>query len=72
MLNPHLIELEDRAGLGATYAAKLLGVAYPTYAAYRNCTRDLPEYHVKHVQALLLLSSSALNSLIREHVHAKK
>lgn len=70
--NQVLIGFETHADLGPTFAAKLIGVAYPTYAAYRSGSRDLPDYHRNHVQALLLLPPKALDDLIEEHVHGAK
>lgn len=64
-----IIELEDYTGLGATQAALLLGVAYPTYAQYKSGRREIQRYHLNHIQALLLLPRKSLNQLIGEHVH---
>ena len=49
-MNETLITLERTIGLGATYAARLLGVAYPTYAQYRSGRRELPLYHQRHIE----------------------
>jgi DNA-binding transcriptional regulator YdaS (Cro superfamily) len=68
MPNLILTELETHTDLGPTFAARLLGVAYPTYAQYRSGRRELPQYHSNHIQALLLLSPVALRQLIKEHL----
>lgn len=69
MLNPVLLDFEQRTGLGPTFAARLIGTAYPTYAQYKSGARPLPRYHRNHVQALLLLSPVVLEQLIQEHVN---
>jgi hypothetical protein len=71
-LNQSLIELEAHTGLGPTFAARLLGCAYPTYAQYRSGLRKLPQYHQNHVQALLLLSPAQLRLLIEEHAYGDR
>lgn len=82
MLNAHisettvkaelLIEFERHTGLGSTYAARLLGYAYSTYAQYRNGRRELQPYTVRHIQALMLLPTGALDKLIKDHVYGTK
>ena len=54
-MNKTLIDFERRIGLGSTYAARVLGVAYPTYANYRNESRPLPRYHARHIRHFLML-----------------
>lgn len=71
-MNATLTAFEAAAGLGPTRAARLLGVAYPTYAQYRSGRRALPRYHQRHVQALLALDKRALDALIEEHVRDHK
>ena len=66
-MNDILIEFERRIGLGPTYAARLLGIAYPTYAAYRSEARVLPHYHVCHIRALF--SEQPLEDYIKEHAY---
>jgi len=68
MPNETLLDFEQRTGLGPTYAARLLGTAYTTYAQYRNESRDLPKYHRLHIQAVLLLPRTSVEQLIQEHV----
>lgn len=68
-LNSVLLNFEAHVGLGSTYAASLLGVAYPTYAQYRSGRRDLPLYHHRHIEALTLLAPKRLRQLIEEHAH---
>ena len=67
-----LLRFETSIGLGATYAARLLGVAYPTYAQYRSGRRELPLYHQRHIEALLRLSDSELTGLIEKHGYVSK
>lgn len=68
-MNTQLTSFEAHVRLGPTFAAKLLGVAYPTYAQYRSGRRVLPRYRLNHIQALLLLPEPALRALIEEHVN---
>lgn len=70
-MNPVLLDFEQRTGLGPTFAARLIGTAYPTYAQYKSGVRPLPRYHRNHVQALLLLAPDVLQRLIEEHVHGR-
>lgn len=65
--NDLLIAFENATGLGSTYAARVLGIAYPTYAQYRSGRRPLQLYHARHIEALLLLSQQNLNRIIKEH-----
>ena len=71
-MNAILLRFEKSIGLGATYAARLLGVAYPTYAQYRSGRRELPLYHERHIEALLRLSDSELIGLIEKHGYTTK
>lgn len=66
MANKILVDFELRTGLGSTAACKLIGIAYPTYAAYRSNARPLQPYHRNHVEDLLLLPKRTLNKLIKE------
>lgn len=70
-MNEVLLHFETATGLGSTYAARLLGVAYPTYAQYRSGRRELPSYHARHIESLLLLSQRELTKLIERHAHGK-
>lgn len=70
--NSLLTDFEARAGLGPTYAARLIGCAYPTYAQYRSGSRVLPKYHQHHIQALLLLPAPLLRQLIEEHANGNR
>lgn len=66
MANKILLDFERRVGLGSTSACKLIGIAYPTYAAYRSNSRPLQPYHRNHVADLLLLPKRTLQQLIKE------
>lgn len=68
-INPILKALEYHTELGPTFAARVLGVAYPTYAQYRSGRRVLPTYHHRHIQALMGLQPAVLALLIEEHAH---
>lgn len=71
-MNDTLINFENRTALGPTYAARLIGVAYITYAKYRSGARVLPRYHSNHIQALLMLPEPSLQALIKEHSNVKR
>lgn len=66
--NKTLVAFERMCGVGPTRAARVLGVAYPTYAQYRSGRRELPLYHHLHIAALKLLSKEALNATVKERV----
>lgn len=68
-MNEILLRLERATGLGPTKAARLLGVAYVTYAQYRSQHRSLQKYHARHIEAILLLSRRDLDRLIERYVH---
>ena len=68
-MNDTLLQFEKLTALGPTYAARLLGVAYPTYAQYRSGLRPLQRYHANHIQALSLLPKATLAMLIQEHAY---
>jgi hypothetical protein len=66
-MNKILLHFEKATGLGPVNSARLLGIAYATYAQYRSELRPLQTYHARHIEALLLLSRSSLDRLIKEH-----
>lgn len=70
-MNPVLLRFEKATKLGPTFAARLLGVAYPTYAQYRSGRRELPLYHQRHIEALMRLPDSELALLIEKHGYKK-
>jgi hypothetical protein len=65
-LNKTLVNFEKQIGLGSTYAARLLGVAYQTYASYKNERRKLPLYHARHIRCMLLLPKDVLQKEIED------
>lgn len=70
--NPTLVDFESRTGLGPTYAAKLLGLPYISYAQYRSGDRSPKQQHIYHINALLLLEPKVLQKLIKELVYGNK
>lgn len=68
-MNSLLLTLETHTKLGPTYAARLLGTKYPTYAQYRSGRRVLPRYHAQHIRVLMLLPADSLAAIIREHAY---
>jgi len=67
-----LVEFEALVGLGPTKACQVIGIAYPTYAAYRNGSRPLQPYHRNHIEdvaCIARLSSRALAAIIRERIN---
>ena len=67
--NQKLVEFEEHVGLTSTCACLLIGVAYPTYAAYRNGSRELPIYHSNHVDDIRRFSRRVLTALIQERIY---
>ncbi len=67
-MNQTLVKFERYCGIGSTRAAKVLGVAYPTYAQYRSARRELPTYHEYHIKVLLMLSREALINVIESRL----
>lgn len=59
-MNQFMIDFEAHVGLGPTRVAKILGIAYITYAQYKSSRRELPEYHQCHLLALWLLFDRGL------------
>lgn len=68
-MNAILLKLEAHTKLGPTYAARLLGTKYPTYAQYRSGRRTLPRYHAQHIRVLMSLPADTLAVIIQEHVY---
>lgn len=68
-MNTILLNLEAHTKLGPTFAAKLIGTKYPTYAQYRSGRRTLPRYHAQHIRVLMLLPADALAAIIQDHVY---
>ena len=66
------MEFEQHTALGPTFAAKLLGYAYPTYAQWRCGSRSMQIYTERHVRALMLLPAEVLEQQIKEQVYAAK
>lgn len=66
-INPVILSFEKRTGLGPTFAARLLGIAYPTYAAYRNQSRKLPNYHRCHIRMSGFLDAAQLKKYVESH-----
>lgn len=67
--NKKLVEFEAHVGLGSTHACLLIGMAYPTYAAYRNGSRQLPTYHSNHVDDIRRFPRRVLAALIKERIY---
>lgn len=65
-INSTLFNFERRTSLGPTFAARLLGMPYISYAQCRNGTRILKPHHIYHVEVLLLLDKETLMNRIRE------
>lgn len=71
-MNTSLLHFEEVTGLGPTYAARMLGIAYVTYAQIRNGSRPLQLYHARHIEVFLLLPRAVRARLIKEHVHGNR
>ena len=70
-MNQLLLDFEQHARLGPTFASELLGLAYSTYAQVRSGARPMQTYTRRHLQALHMLSRADLEKLIKEHVRAR-
>lgn len=68
--NRTLLALELHTGLGPTFAARLLGLPYISYAQYRSGHRELKRTHLYHVEVLMKLEPKALKKRIEEVVYA--
>lgn len=71
-MNQILIDFEFHTGLGPTYAARLLGVAYQTYAQYRSGKRVIPLYIKRHMDLVTALPPELLNSHITKYAPKKE
>ncbi len=67
--HPKLLQFESHTALGPTFAARLLGLPYISYAQYRSGTRPLKKQLVFHMEAVMLLEPEVLRQLIAEVVH---
>lgn len=67
-----LVDFEAMIGLDPPQACQIIGIAYSTYAAYRNCSRPLQQYHANHIEDIGRLSRRALAQLIQERLHANE
>jgi hypothetical protein len=68
MANKIIERFEVHVGHRAQEACLLIGMAYPTYAAYRNGSRALPIYHHNHIKDIMRLPSRELRALIAERI----
>lgn len=66
-----LTDFEAMIGLDPPQACQVIGIAYSTYAAYRNCSRPLQQYHANHIEDIGRLSRRALTRLIDERINGK-
>jgi hypothetical protein len=66
-----LVDFEAMLGLDPPQACRILGIAYSTYAAYRNCGRPLQPYHANHIEVIGRLSRRALAQLIDERINGQ-
>ena len=57
--NPILIDFERRIKRGPTFAARVLGMPYITYAQYRSGARPFKLFHQRHIEVILLLPREA-------------
>lgn len=64
-----LVDFEAVLGLDPPQACQVIGIAYSTYAAYRNCSRPLQQYHQYHIEDIARLPRRALAQLIDERIN---
>lgn len=67
-MNPVLTAFEAKLGLGPVKAARLLGIAYSTYAQYRSCRREIPAYVEHHVETVMLLDRETVMKVVMYHI----
>lgn len=53
--HPVLAYFEEQTSLGPTFAAKVLGMPYISYAQYRNFSRPWKTCHERHIEVILML-----------------
>lgn len=70
--HPAFVDFETRTGLGATFAARLLGIPYISYAQYRNQTRPVKTTLLFHMEVLLLLEAKVLRARIERIAHGNE
>ena len=61
-----MTDFEAHTRLGPTFAARLLGLPYISYAQYRSGARKLKTCHRYHMEALMLLDRDTLKARISE------
>lgn len=64
--NPVLLDFETRTQLGPTFAARVLGIPYISYAQYRSGARKMKLSMERHIEVILLLSERARADHIRK------
>ena len=69
-MNLLLLAFEEELALGPTFAARMLGVAYGTYAHYRSGMRELPNYQCLHIETLMRYPKVERALLIKDRLHA--
>lgn len=65
-MNKTLVRFEQFINMPANVACLVLGIAYVTYAHYRNESRPLPGYHRRHILNLARMDRSQLDAIIEE------
>jgi hypothetical protein len=63
---PLLVDFESRVHLGPTFAARLLGLPYVSYAQYRSGLREFKRTHKLHVKAILMMHAGARENYVKE------
>lgn len=66
-----ILSFEKHTKLGATKAAKLLGISYPSYTLYKREIRPPRKFIIVAIEAMMLLPEDKLNILIRTHVYGR-
>lgn len=64
--NEFMTKFEAHTGLGPTFAARVLGLPYISYAQYRNRSRKLKACHRYHMEVLMLLDEATLKARIED------
>ena len=68
MANGIILELERVLILGPVDSARVLGIAYSTYAGYKSEARPLPPYVRYHAEALVRMPAALREELKSERL----
>ena len=65
MQHPDILAFEQRSQFDTTQAAAFLGVAYPTYTAYKATRKPLSPCFAAHLRTLMRLPDDVFLAVLR-------